>query len=390
MPLSVDAVALTQKLVSFDTVNPPGNEAACTAYLGSLLQDAGFRVDYYEMAPGRTSLVARAGAAGLRGLCFVGHTDTVPLGKAPWSFDPFSGRIVDGRLYGRGASDMKSGVAAFVAAAVAAKAGLAPHTGLTIVLAAGEETGCEGSSHLASLGVDIAGCTGVVVAEPTANQPLVGHKGALWLKAVAEGVSAHGSMPESGVNAIHKGLEMVRRLDGFCCRWRPHEVLGSPTLNVGTFQAGENVNSVPDRAEIGLDIRTVPGMDADALQAGLQDLLQPELAALAVKANMPAVWTAPDNAWMRTVFAITEAHTGQRAQVRAAPYFTDASALQPVLRAVPTVILGPGNPEVMHQTDEYCEVARIEQAVRIYTSMIEAETEAAGQQSALSPAGVQA
>ena len=113
-----DSVTLTQQLLAFDTINPPGNEGACAAFLRGLLEKAGFRVESYEHAPGRTSLVASVGhPGGSPSLCFVGHLDTVPLGNAEWQRDPFAGDIHEGRLYGRGASDMKSGVAAFVTAA---------------------------------------------------------------------------------------------------------------------------------------------------------------------------------------------------------------------------------------------------------------------------------
>jgi succinyl-diaminopimelate desuccinylase len=368
----IDAVSLTRQLIAFDTVNPPGNEAVCTSHLGELLASAGFEVTCYEMAPGRPCLVARHGAQGDgQSLCFVGHTDTVPLGTAPWTHGPFAGEIVDGRLYGRGASDMKSGVAAFVAAAIQSAPTLPPGAGITLLLVPGEETGCEGSSHLASLGLHFNRFRGVVVAEPTANMPLVGHKGALWLRATVKGVAAHGAMPTSGINAVRKGAELVHRLDGFCRHCRPHPVLGEATLNVGTFRGGQNVNSVPDWAEIGIDIRTVPGVDHADMQQRLAALLAPELDVLSVDISMPHVWTPPEDEWVRSVFAVVERETGEQVQVDVAPYFTDASALQGMLDGAPTLILGPGAPHMMHQTDEYCEVARIEQAVRIYRALMQ-------------------
>src|SRR5678816_2675987 len=102
------ALELTRELLRFDTVNPPGQERACAEHLGQLLENAGFTVRSYEYAPGRTSLIARLGGSSDRApLCFVGHMDTVPLGAMRWTHDPFAGEIVDGRLYGRGSTDMK-------------------------------------------------------------------------------------------------------------------------------------------------------------------------------------------------------------------------------------------------------------------------------------------
>ncbi|MBE0616463.1 MAG: M20/M25/M40 family metallo-hydrolase, partial [Proteobacteria bacterium] len=199
------AVELTRDLIRFNTVNPPGNERPCAEYLGGLLAASGFAVAYHEFAPNRTSLVARLGGTpGTPPLCLAGHLDTVPLGAAPWSVDPFSGELRDGRVHGRGASDMKSGVAAVVRAALELAPRLPGSPGLLLALVSGEETGCEGAYHLAGLSEVLGRAGALVVAEPTDNYPLVGHKGALWLRGTTRGVTAHGSMPERGVNAVYK------------------------------------------------------------------------------------------------------------------------------------------------------------------------------------------
>src|SRR6185503_11492375 len=113
-----DPVGLTKSLLQFDTVNPPGRERECARYAGAMLQEWGFSVDYHEFAEGRTSVIARAGGAGGKGpLCLTGHLDIVPLGARKWSKDPFSGETAGDRLYGRGTSDMKAGIAAMLLAA---------------------------------------------------------------------------------------------------------------------------------------------------------------------------------------------------------------------------------------------------------------------------------
>ncbi|MDX1500709.1 MAG: M20/M25/M40 family metallo-hydrolase, partial [Woeseiaceae bacterium] len=112
---NASATEITQRLIQFNTINPPGDERECTRYLGAMLEDAGFQVSFFEYGEGRTSLIARLAGSGTRPpICFGGHVDVVPLGLAPWSVEPFAGEIRDGKLYGRGSSDMKSGVAAFV------------------------------------------------------------------------------------------------------------------------------------------------------------------------------------------------------------------------------------------------------------------------------------
>ncbi|MGQ9364896.1 M20 family metallopeptidase [Azospirillum sp. ST 5-10] len=365
------AVDLTRALVRQDTINPPGNEERCAALLAARLEDNGFAVTTVGFGAGRASLVARIGGRdGALPLAFTGHIDTVPLGMRAWSVDPFGGEIDGDRLYGRGSSDMKAGVAAFVEACIAHRATLEAGAGALLIITAAEETGCEGAYHLCRQ-PDLLGRAGaLVVAEPTSNRPLVGHKGALWLTAVAEGVTAHGSMPERGVNAVAKAARAVARLDDFDFNERRHEVLGAPTLNVGTFHGGINVNSVPDRAEVGLDVRTVPGQRHGRVREALGAFLGPEVA-IAPTVDVEAVWTDPLDPWMRRVFRIMTPLLGEAPAVQGATYFTDASALTPALGGLPTVILGPGEAAMAHQTDEYCLVSRIDQAVEAYGRIIE-------------------
>jgi succinyl-diaminopimelate desuccinylase len=139
------SVELTQDLVRFRTINPPGDERACAERLASLLENAGFAVDLVPFGEGRAQLVARiGGASGKSAIGFTGHLDTVPLGAQLWTVDPLAADIKDGKLYGRGSSDMKSGVAAFVTACAALGGKLANTPGVVLYITAGEETGCTG------------------------------------------------------------------------------------------------------------------------------------------------------------------------------------------------------------------------------------------------------
>ena len=374
-----DPVALAQALVRIDTVNPPGLEARCIEPLADLLAGAGYDCRTHEFALRRTTLVARIGgrpgAAGADApLCFTGHVDTVPLGAAPWRRDPFGGEIADGRLHGRGSSDMKAGVAAFVAAAVSRADALRDGPGVLLVVTAAEETGCEGAYALvrSAEGRELLGRAGaLVVAEPSDNLPLVGHKGALWLSARATGTTAHGSMPERGDNAIYKIARAALALERHDFATPPHPLMGGPTLNVGTVRGGLNVNSVPDAAELGIDIRTVPGQDHAALLRCLCGVLGPQIA-LEPTLDVASVWTEPDHPWMRRVHALHAACTGRPAgPPRTVSYFSDAAALRRPLGMPPVVVLGPGDPALAHQTDESCRVDRIVEAEAIYAALID-------------------
>ena len=362
------ATDITRDLVRFNTINPPGHEKLCSDYLGALLLDAGFEVDSYQYGDERISLVARlAGTGGKKPICFGGHTDVVPLGNQAWSVEPFAGDIVDGRIYGRGTCDMKSGVAAFVHMGLRLAAEPRGAADIVLVMVAGEETGCDGSKHLQDLGV-LPEAGAMVIAEPTSNYPVLGHRGALWLNVTAHGKTAHGSMPQLGDNAVYKAARAVSKLENFGFNVPPDSLLGSTTHNVGTFHGGININSVPDRASFTIDIRSIPGHRHDEIIADLARYLGGDVEIETV-VDVAPVLTKADDPWVRDVFELMTPRLGTAPESRGAPYFTDASALTPACGNPPTLILGPGDMALAHQTDEYCDVAMIEDAAEIYETI---------------------
>jgi succinyl-diaminopimelate desuccinylase len=366
------AVELTRRLVRENTINPPGNESRCMDIIAPILSEAGFSLSEHLFRDGRANLVARLGGgrSDRPPLAFTGHLDTVPLGAKPWARDPFAGEIDGDCLYGRGTSDMKAGIAAFIAACQRRRKEIATSAGVVLYITVAEETGCEGALALAADPAALGGAGALVVAEPTANYPLVGHKGALWLKAVTEGVTAHGSMPEKGVNAVMKAARAAVRLDDFDFNEKRHDILGAPTLNVGNFHGGLNINSVPDRAEISLDIRTIPGQTHARVTDAVGIAMGADVT-LSRLVDVEAIWTPPDDPWMARVFAIMAPLIGETPVGRGATYFTDGAPLRAALGGIPTVILGPGEPHLAHQTDEYCLISRIDQAVAAYEQIID-------------------
>jgi succinyl-diaminopimelate desuccinylase len=364
-----EAIALTRSLLRFDTVNPPGRERDCARYAGGLLEDWGYQVGYHEYADSRTSVIARAGGSDAKApLCLTGHLDVVPIGTRAWTHDPFSGETDGDRLYGRGASDMKAGVAAILLAARAMAKRFAGTPGVVIVLTAAEEGGCIGSRHLSEQRHLLGKAGAMIVGEPTSNYPMVGHKGSVKFHARFKGVSAHGSMPHLGVNAIYKAARALGKLEAFDFGVPAHPVMGKPTLNVGTIEGGNTVNAVPDAADIGVDIRTVPGMDHESLIQRLTNLLGDS--EIDVFSNLGPVWTEPGKEWVQRVFEICKPYVEGRLEARTAPYMTDAANLLKVYAGAPTVVLGPGEAAMAHQTDEYCSMERIRQSVSIYEALI--------------------
>lgn len=370
----MDVVDLTRRLVQLNTVNPPGNEEEAARLTAGVLEELGFTVTYQPIAPGRSNLLAWIeGRSNTRmPLAFSGHFDTVPLGSAEWQSDPFGGEVLDGKIYGRGSSDMKGAVAAFIAGAEAwLRRGGRPENGLLLALTAGEETGCEGARLLRE-GVkppwDRAGA--LIVGEMTENEPVAGHKGALWLEGVLRGVSAHGSRPEEGENAVFKGIGPLSLLHDFSFDIEPHPVMGRPSLSVGYFRGGLNINSVPDRAELGIDIRTIPGLDHGRLRQRLRQLLGPEVE-LRVLTDVTHLWTDPAQEWVESVLQIAGGFKGRALEPGVTPIFTDGPFVKEALGGPPTLILGPGTLSQAHRADECCRIDLLEEAVELYAALID-------------------
>jgi succinyl-diaminopimelate desuccinylase len=367
---SITGLDLTKRLIAFDTINLPGDEGECFKYLAGILEPAGYELTWHDWRPNRPNLIARLPAtepAKRAPLVYSGHVDTVPLGQAQWCVDPFAGEIKDGRLYGRGTSDMKAGVAAFVVAALRLAEVEVRHAEIQLIITSGEETGCEGARALAASGL-LSDCAALVIAEPTDNRALCGHKGALWMNLVHDGVTAHGSMPDKGRNAIFAAVESIERLRSHDFGVKPHQVMGGPTLNVGNMQAGLNVNSVPDLARVGVDIRSVAGQSNAEIREDLQRLLGDHVR-LELLTDMDNVYTDFDDPWMCQAFATTEEILGTEPEVATATYFTDASVLKPAMGNPPTLIMGPGAMVMAHQTDEYCEVGLIDPCIDVFTRL---------------------
>jgi succinyl-diaminopimelate desuccinylase len=369
MSTRLDPRTLTRELLAFNTINPPGMERACARHLGAMLEAAGFSVSYHEFAEARTSLIARIGRPDAKPICFTGHIDIVPLRAKPRTRDPFAGETDGDRVYGRGSTDMKSGIAAFVVAAIELAADLARGPGLVLVITAGEEIGCEGAKYLADHKL-LGEAGAIVVAEPTGNYPFIGHKGLAWFEVETFGVTAHGSMPDVGENAIVKMADVIRDLDRFRFPVESHPVMGKPTMNVGTIRGGLNTNSVPDEARITLDTRSVPGIDHGHICRSLQELLAPRGAKVRQIVNTPSLYTEPDHEWVQHVFEACTPYLGARPEPRTIMFSTDGADLKRGFGGPPAVVLGPGEPTLAHQTDEWCSMNRIEQSTELFRTLM--------------------
>lgn len=360
MPDVVEALDLARELVRIESAG--GNEETVAMTLAPLLEKAGFEVRAYELSAGRTSIVATTGDPVVT---LSGHLDTVPFQRESWSVPPTAGVVKEGRLWGRGAADMKGGVASLVVAALTHVSQRHECAGVRVVLTAGEESGCLGAGT-----VPVGRGTLLLVGEPTGNVPCVGHKGATWFEVSAQGLAAHGSRPDLGRNAVVSLARLaVKLVDGF--PHFEHPQLGSATVNVGSFHGGSQANIVPDGASMTVDVRTVPGFDARCIEDMAERSAGPEYRVRRL-VDLAPVWSSPDTGALAGVLDVLRRARGRRyAGYGVTSYFTDASVLAKRGEYEAVLIMGPGEPEQAHVVDESCPVSEIEVATSTYLSLLD-------------------
>ena len=368
--VNTDVVSLTKKLLSFNTISPPGNESEIAGFVGDLLAGCGFDIEYSVFEENRLHLIAEKGLSSKKPpIILSGHFDTVPLGNKEWSVAPFAGKVKNGKIWGLGSSDMKGGLAAMILASIGAFAENPPEGGIRIVFTAGEEMGCQGISKLVREKRLHGKASAIIVGEPTANLPATGHKGAIYLNVVTRGRTAHSSMPELGDNAIYKAARAITKIMDFNFGAERDPLLGMPTVNVGRINGGMNINSVPDHAEFTIDFRTTTKVDHRKILERLMAEIGSETE-IETLVDLKPVYTPEKDPFVQLVYKVCGIKKPMIGFPKALPYLTDGAILQRFYHDAPTVILGPGQPEMAHQTDEYCFVKELEKSVRIYKNII--------------------
>jgi succinyl-diaminopimelate desuccinylase len=376
---SQDVADLLRDLLRTSSVNPPGNEAAVVQVLAERATAWGLETRIVDVLPGRPNLIVELKGGGERpAVMLSGHSDTVPPGDVPWEHDPFSGALVDGELWGRGATDMKAGIASMLVAMASAKRqGWRPKGDVRLAVTIGEEVDCVGARHLRDTG-GLDGVGWIVIGEPTNLDVVAAHRGAIWLQIIGQGKTAHGSMPHLGINAIDHVITMLRWLSE---RWPkvpyiPHPLLAPPTMNVGTISGGFKTNVVPDRAEATVDLRTLPGQNHDDIVREVRDMaaeLESTIPGLKLQINvgndMPPVETPVGHPLIVAASAAVGEVTGSHTHVRGATYYTDGGMW--VDSKIPMVIFGPGDDKLAHQPNERVAVSQLVQGVRGYLALLE-------------------
>ena len=371
------ATGLTQALVRIRSENPTGNEQACADFVeGWLRRLEGVEVTVDEVAPGRPNVIARLPGGDEPALAYIAHMDTVPAGEG-WTVDPFGGIIREGRLYGRGASDMKGGLAAvMIALRDVAAAKIKPRRDLLVCATVDEEgAGMIGAVRLEKQGLVDASSL-LVATEPTGLTLVVAQKGVMWYRVQTRGKMAHAGNPQLGADANH-GLalalaELKRR---FAALPYDHPQLGRPALTIGQMGGGAKTNVVPDHAWAEVDTRLVPPMTTAEAEEMIREVVEREAAKVpgvsgtvgVVTIDRPPVEARQDSP---VVLAFGEAFrqvTGQDVRQAGFPAYTDAAIIAAMTSNPNAVLFGPGHLEQAHTIDEYTPVDEVETAARVLT-----------------------
>ena len=384
-----ELVELTRGLVRIPSVVHPGDPAATESAVADHVQrwlvKEGFDVEVHEVAPGRPNVLAVFGEkGGGKSLLLEGHTDVVTEGDpAQWSHPPFGADLVDGRIYGRGAADMKSGLAAaMVAAAAFKRSGTRLGGRLVVGALVDEEADMIGVRHFCgtALGREL---DAAIICEPEENELCLEQRGVVWARVSVRGRMAHGAMPEAGVNPITGVGALLRevpalekRLRRLCAKskyLRPPTV--TPTVVRAPVSGVAQSNVIPGAAEATLDIRVTPGPDADAIAAEIETACRRAAAACdgvtiewrPANGYRLATRVEKDETLVRAMMKGVRQATGRAARFGGVPGSTDGTILRMTL-GIPIVTCGPGKRLIPHQVDEYVDVAELVDAARIYVA----------------------
>ena len=366
-----ELVDLLRSLIQIKSENPPGDENQISDYIKKYLLKNNIHSELIPLEIGRSSVIAKIEGEEERNITLCGHVDTVRAQEEDWTKPAFEGLIENKKMYGRGASDMKGGVAAILYASVLLKRrGIIPKKTVQLALTADEEWGYRGPKDLVESGY-FDQTDFLIITEPSNLQVSTGEKGELWIKAKIYGKSAHGSTPEIGVNTIIPGSEFVVNItERYEKIFEKEPFWGRTSINIGQFYGGVQVNIVPNYTEIQLDFRVISEKDKQKVI----ELVRKTGEEIAKKHKVrfreeifnyhPLIFTCSDNPYVKKFLQAA----GMK-EVMVTKYCTDGATIIPV-KKIPFIIFGPGDIAQAHQNDEYIELESLYRAVDTFVEFL--------------------
>lgn len=366
-----ELLPLARRLIQVPSENPPGNERHVALAIQEVLQHNGIASSLTWAGPGRPNLMAELEGSGPGPtLIYNGHLDVVPAGPN-WTEDPFSGLIRNGRLYGRGAADMKSGVAAMIYAAIILKRMGTPfHGKLVLFFNADEENSNLGMKRFLQ---DEIKADYAVIGEPTGLDVCTSHRGAGRYRVHTYGGTGHTSIVDNGDNSIYRMAKLIPALEKLAAelRQRTHERVGRASLTVAQITGGTAPNIVPSHTVIEIDRRVVPGEQEEEVHRELERTIKDVAAREGFDAVLePYLYVPPHHIHEEHILAQTalrlagevtgrDRRSGSFRATTEAPFFSH-------YKGIPTIIIGPGSLQQAHTADESVEIRQVVEASRVY------------------------
>ncbi|MCC6758645.1 MAG: ArgE/DapE family deacylase [Candidatus Omnitrophica bacterium] len=365
-------IKLTQKVISYNSENPPGNELALSKFIEQDMRSLGVEVKLYTFEKNRPNIVAtlkgKGPNAARNSMLLTPHFDTVPIGGG-WKFDPLGGQIKGGKIYGRGASDDKGNLACcmeVMRSLVEDKVSL--RNDVIMAATVDEETGSK-AGIIPLLEKKILKPGYGLIVDSDEFYTIICQKGLLHTRIQIFGKKAHGAYNWRGVNAIEQASEVIKRLKAHKFKFKKHAYLRPPTMNIGTIRGGDKVNMVADFCEFSLDTRYVPGMKSSEVLAQIKAIVKsvtPKFKIIIDDLQQPYE-IAPDHPFVKTYV-----NTAKKMKIHAEVKGSEGATVITFFKkhGIPAFATGYGNKGTAHTTDEFARVSTLIKGAKLMERFI--------------------
>ena len=366
------SIALLKEILAISSVNGADNEGVVAEFIANYLKEKHIDAFVQQIDETHANIIAKLEGKSSETVVWNGHLDTVPYGNTEeWNTDPSIPVEKNGRIYARGASDMKSGLAAMVyLLGEIGESGEKPEQTILFLGTCDEEKSGLGAEKILEE-IDLSSGSLLLIGEPTGCKLGVAQKGCIWAQLNISGKTSHGAYPEEGYNAVEYGMKIVCRIKKWVTGYE-HRVLGTATAQVTMIQGGIAPNMTPDFAEILLDIRTVPGISAEDVEKKIKKICREEVEEtngevkfeVQIKNARRAIEIAEEERWLKEFKAYLKQNDAETEEI-GINYFTDASILTKKESEIPVLLFGPGEPRLAHKPNEFVELEKYEKYIEI-------------------------
>lgn len=366
------SIALLKEILAIPSVNGADNEGAVAEFIANYLKEKHIDAFVQQIDETHANIIAKLEGKSSETVVWNGHLDTVPYGNTEeWNTDPSIPVEKNGRIYARGASDMKSGLAAMVyLLGEIGESGEKPEQTILFLGTCDEEKSGLGAEKILEE-IDLSSGSLLLIGEPTGCKLGVAQKGCIWAQLNISGKTSHGAYPEEGYNAVEYGMKIVRRIKKWVTEYE-HRLLGTATAQVTMIQGGIAPNMTPDFAEILLDIRIVPGISAEDVEKKIKKICREEVEEtngevkfeVRIKNARRAIEITEEERWLKEFKAYFKQNGAETEEI-GINYFTDASILTKKESEIPVLLFGPGEPRLAHKPNEFVELEKYEKYIEI-------------------------